>query len=830
MKRAILLASYIFIIFSVTAQKKPEGPNRAVVIGTIIDSLTGQPLEYATITLFTEGNKKPINGSTSDKSGNFKVTNVAEGNYKVAFEYIGYKARNLNNFAVDSKNLIVDLKTISLVKKSGVLQTVTIGLPDKIIDNRIDKMVFNAEKDLTSQGGVATDVLKKIPMVSVDVDGNVQLAGSSSIRFLIDGKPSTAFGSNIVDVLQSIPASQIKSVEVVTNPGAKYDAQGLGGIINIILKKNTAKGINGNLSLTGGTRLENGSFNFNARNNNFGFNAFVSGNTRLNAATPSNYTRVSKNPIDSTTDVLMQDGVSRYQRHGIESGLGFDWTLDKKNNFSGSLNYNDFGFGGSGSINQSQVTTSDATGNVLATILALNNTGRDYKFHNIETSLNYKRTFDKEDRELDVSVNSSFGTNRANVYNDEFLLPQDSLVFATKSINPGKENETEIKVDYSEPISKNVILGAGGKMSIFDINSSADVLSFQPVGKSYFHDSSLSNFLQYHQKVYAVYSEISFPVGKLFDAKIGGRYERTNVNSLFSNAQQQMNAPGYNTFVPSIFLLRKLGGDQSIKFSYSRRIERPDYRDLNPFVNTSDPKNISRGNPYLKPEIGNRFELAYSRDFGATGSLMITAFYRANNHDIQPYIVYYPSLQVGDSTYTNVAVSTRQNIGLENNVGLSLFGNINFTKNLNIRTNAFFFYRHTINAIDAGLNSNSFNYQLNLNAAYQFTKTFAGEFFGNFRSARHEAQGSYPSFTTYSFALRKQIWKKNGSIAFTATNPFNEYINRKTLVSGKAFTVTSVEKNPFRSFGINFTWKFGHLDFKKNKEDHSINLNPAAEN
>jgi ferric enterobactin receptor len=334
LKRVILLASYIFIIFSVTAQKKPDDPNRAVVIGTIIDSLTGQPLEYATITLFPEGNKKPINGSTSDKSGNFKVTNVAEGNYKVAFEYIGYKARILDNFAVDSKNLIVDLKTISMVKKSGVLQTVTIALPDKIIENRIDKMVFNAEKDLTSQGGVATDVLKKIPMVSVDVDGNVQLAGSSSIRFLIDGKPSTAFGNNIADVLQSIPASQIKSVEVVTNPGAKYDAQGLGGIINIILKKNTAKGINGNLSLTGGTRLENGSFNFNARNNNFGFNAFVSGNTRLNAATPSNYTRVSKNPIDSTTDVLMQDGVSRYQRHGIESGLGFDWTLDKKNNFS----------------------------------------------------------------------------------------------------------------------------------------------------------------------------------------------------------------------------------------------------------------------------------------------------------------------------------------------------------------------------------------------------------------------------------------------------------------------------------------------------------------
>ena len=139
---------------------------------------------------------------------------------------------------------------------------------------------------ITSQSGVATDILKKVPQVSVDIDGNVELAGSSSIRFLIDGKPSSAFGNNITDVLQSIPASQIKSIEVVTNPGAKYDAQGLGGIINIILKKNTAKGVNGNISLTAGTRQQNGSFNFNARNKNFGINAYVSGNARLNSKTP----------------------------------------------------------------------------------------------------------------------------------------------------------------------------------------------------------------------------------------------------------------------------------------------------------------------------------------------------------------------------------------------------------------------------------------------------------------------------------------------------------------------------------------------------------------
>ena len=275
--------------------------------------------------------------------------------------------------------------------------------------------------------------------------------------------------------------------------------------------------------------------------------------------------------------------------------------------------------------------------------------------------------------------------------------------------------------------------------------------------------------------------------------------------------------------------MKKLSDNQTLKLSYSRRIERPNYGDLNPFINTSDPKNISSGNPYLVPETGNRVELGYSDDLGAIGSFVITAFYRFNNHDIQNYILYYPSLIVGDSTYTNVAVNTRENIGIEKNIGLSLFANINLTKKFTLRTNVFAFHRHTINNVVKGQNSTSFNYRLNMNASYQLSKTFAGEFFGNFNSARHEAQGIFPSFTTYSIALRKQIWKKKGSIAFTADNPFNKYVNRQTSVFGPGFTVKSLQRIPFRSFGINFTWKFGRLEFKKQKEDTQMNLNAPAE-
>jgi ferric enterobactin receptor len=820
--RAIPILVLMTLALNVKAQIKLKPDPRPGMRGKVIDSLSGQPLNYATITLFLEGEKKPVNGGTTNAKGDFSISGVGDGEYRVVIDYIGYRSHVVNNVSVTRHNVPVDLGTIAITRKAAYLKGVTITIPPKIVENRIDKIVFNAEQDLTSQGGVATDILKKVPLVSVDVDGTVELAGSSSIRFLIDGKPSSAFGDNITDVLQSIPASQIKSIEVVTNPGAKYDAQGLGGIINIILKKNTAQGVNGSLSLTGGTRLQNGSFNFNARNKEFGVHAFISGNAHFNSHNPDTYDRVSYQ--GDTTEYLHQDGSSVFNRHGIESGIGFDWTYRKKNSFSGSLNYNNFGHVGSGVIDQT-LKTADPLDNMASDVAVLNITGHSFHFHNTDASLDYKRTFNKEDRELDISANSSFGHNEALNSNNQFLLPQDSLTYGTNSVNPERETDAEFKVDYTEPFTKKVVLGTGGKLSIYDINSSSDVASFQPYQKDFFYDSSLSNSLHYHQKVWAFYSQLSFPVGNLFDAQLGARYERTDINSYYSDAQQQFNTPGYNTLVPSIYFLRNLGKNQTLKLSYSKRIERPDYRDLNPFINTSDPKNVTSGNPGLEPEIGNRIELGYSKDMGTKGSYVISLFYRGSNHDIQEYILYYPSLIIGDSTYTNVAVTTRENIGLERNIGLSFFSNINFNSKFSIRTNIFGFYRHTINMITPGQNPSSFNYRLNLNASYQFSKTFAGEFFGNFNSPRHQAQGNYPSWTSYSLALRKQIWKKKGSIAFTAVNPFNEYVNRRLTVTGPGFSVVDFQRIPFRSFGINFNWKFGNMEFKKSKEDQMSDLN-----
>ena len=788
----------------------------------MIDSLSAFPLEYATITLLQPGKMRTVNGTTTDVSGHFNLEEVSPGDYLLVVEFIGY-GKATKKLSMSQKHEVLDLKDIFLTKKQQTLQSVVVTAPQKLVENRIDKLIFNAEKDVTSQSGVATDVLKKVPQVSVDIDGNVELAGNTSIRFLINGKPSTMFGSNIADVLQSIPASQIKSIEVITNPGAKYDAQGLGGIINIILKKSTARGINGNLSLTAGTLQQNGALNFNARKGNFGMNAFVSGNARLTRKTSYHSNRLSTDTATKNNAQLEQDGQSEFNRYGFQTGIGFDWTLREKNNFSGSINYNGFGNKANGFVNQAEVIQ-NGTGNILSQMNSINRTMNLFHERSFDFGLNYKRTFTKEDQELEVSFNSSQGPNNRQSGNDQFIQPQDSLIYGTRSDNPGTEDESEFAVDYVQPLSENIHLGFGGKLTWYDINSTADILLWQPFLHDYAFDSSLSNYLDYHQNVYAAYSELGFPIGKLFDAKIGARYERTQINSFYSDANERV-ISGYNTWVPSFFILRKLGESQSLKFNYSKRIERPDFGDLNPFINTSDPKNVTAGNPYLKPEIGNRVELSYNNDLGNTGSFMLTLFYRENKDDIQPFIRYYPSIAVGDTTYTNVAVTTRENIGIEKNVGTSLSCDLHINSKFNVRTNLFFFYRHTINQQDAGFNSNSTNWRFNMNASYQFPKNFAAEFFGNFNSPRHEAQGKYPSFTSYSFAFRKLFWKKKGSLAFTMNNIFSEYIKQETFLFGPGFVTDNVRKVPFRSIGLNFTWKFGRLEFKKEKEDNSDNMN-----
>jgi len=814
----------LLIINESNAQKTNQNKGTGQIKGVVIESDNKSPLEYVSIILFKKDNSKALNGTSTNKQGQFVINDLDTGVYQLKIEFIGTKPISINNILITKLKNTISTDTIEITKSSTQLKEVVVKSSTHLIENKIDKMVFNAEKDISSQGGVATDLLKKIPMISVDIDGNVQLSGTSSIRFLINGKPSIAYGSNLNEVLQSIPASEIKTVEVITNPGAKYDAEGLGGIINIVLKQNRTKGYNGNINTSVGTLLENGSINVAARNNNFGASLFLSTNSRLLATTPMSMYRSSVDSLNKVYNYIQQDGSSEVKRQGTHSGLNFDWTYLKKNFFTASFGLNNFGTDASGA-NSQILSTQPFGGSIVQKSIFRTITSNSFSENgNYNYSFGYKRTFDKEDREFEISYDAGSSKFNINTASLQYLMPIELFNFGSANLNNTQEKETELKIDYAEPITEKVKLNLGTKFVGLGINSITNVFS-QSSTQALKQNNSLSNTLNYNQHVMAFYSEIEFPIEKIVDVKIGGRWEQTKLEAIFSNSNQPVN-PNYSNFVPSIFFKRNIGDDNSIKLSYSRRINRPGTEELNPYINTTDPKNMTQGNPYLLPELGELIELTYNQKVDNLGSFMVAIFQRNSNQDIQPYVVYYPSLKVGDSLYYNVNLSKSQNIGLEKNTGVNLFGDIKLSNSLSIRSNLSYYYRKIYNSIDPNYNATSQNYRINVNLTYEFSKNLVSEFFGNFNSARNEVQGKYPANTSYSLAVRKKFWNGKGSLGVVANNPFAEYVKQQTLISGPNFNSNTIRYVPSRSFGISFNWRFGKLAFKKeNKVESNIDEN-----
>lgn len=812
---------FLCSVFALKAQ--PYNDPKGQITGKVFDAVTKQPVDYATVSVFKDGNTSPINGVVTDLKGGFVITNLNPGEYSIAVDFIGYQKKTVDHLTINASNHSIALGNIFINPSQSQLKTVEIVGKAPVVENKIDKMVYNVANDLTSQGGSAADVLQKVPQVTVDIDGNVQLQGNANIRFLINGKPSSIFGASLADALQSIPASQIKNIEVITSPGAKYDANGTGGIINIVLKDNKIEGVNGSVNLSAGTRRENASVNLNVRKGNFGVNGFFNGGEQINSTTiNSNDNKAYSNSGNTLTD-LLQNGNSNFTRGGYQSGLSFNWDITKKDALTVSFGYNHFANHNYGLTNQDNSTLDIPSNTTLSDIQSLRNSDSRFSGKYFDYSVGYKKTFKKEGQELDVLYTSSYGNNRS-----DFLQNVDTLAngrtSGIKSNNPGRDHQTEISADYTQPISKSVTIETGAKLGLENINNS--VVTDTLLNEAYVPNANQTYGFSYHREVYAYYLSTTFSLFNNFiNGKAGLRDEYTSTSSDFAGAK----VPGYNTLAPSIVLSHKIDETQSFKLSYSYRIERPDYGDLNPFYNISDPHNISTGNPNLKPEIGHNYEFGYNKSFSQGANIYVGAFYRYNTNDLQSYTTYYTTLDINGTTYSDVYLNQRYNIGTETTEGVNLFASVPVTKKLNLRSNMMFGDRITTNPGNPTVSG--FTYRLNLNASYEFGKDLIAEVFGNYNSSQRTIQGTRPAFSFYNMAVRKQLWNKKASIGLTATDPFNQYVNFKSTTSGANFYQTNMREVPFRSFGITLSYKFGKLEFKKDKEkDDNNNDAPAPDN
>ncbi len=791
--------------FGQTTDSKSGG----IIKGKVIDTKTGEPITYATITAYVKGQTKVAGGNITDEKGAFTVDNLGWGEYQLKIEFLGYANITLSSITLSESTPMHRCGDIQLSTDSKSIKEVTVTGSKNYMENKLDKFVYNVEKDITSDGGVATDVLKKVPQVSVDVDGNVELLGSNNIRVFINGRPSTMFDNNLADALRSIPANQIKSIEIITTPGAQYDAQGTGGIINIILKDNKSKGLNGSVNGSIGTRLNNASANLHIKKNRLDFSISGGYNTQLRGGTLSSSDRKSFN--DNSEHV--QNGTGYMDKYSYRLQTGLEYEINKRNNLSLTISTNKFTTNNEGNTTQSIYTQG----------IALNPSTLRYSksrqtFGSNDISVNYSKKFLKEGRELNFSVQNNNGSGYNGYLENQQYETQSNYFYGATGNNNLHDRETILSGDFANPFTKSIVLNVGAKITESSINTNSNHYLLDTLKNHYNYDTSQVDEFKYERDVSAAYATLVFPLGREYTMKAGIRDEYTNIHKYADIAS----APSYNSLIPSIVISKKIDAYKNIKLSYTKRIQRAGYRELNPFIDATDPTNLVQGNPYLKPERSDVIEINYFQSFEGGSTFMVTGFSRNTKDDEQNY-VYDTSLYIGTTSYKNVSVSTNENAGHQYLTGLNISGTLKLGKKLELRGNLNAFDKYIISNLVAHTTINSINYRSNVNASYKLSETIAMEFFGNFNSARTEIQGKFPSFTSYSFAFRKLLFNKKGSLAFTTTNPFNEYVDQATNVNGVNFSMVADKKIPYRSFGLSFSYKFGKMEYKDKKPEKELN-------
>ena len=814
MKRIILIQALIILSAAELSAQMGRGAG-ATISGLVTDSLTSDPMEAATISVTEKVTGNVFTGTITNSDGEFTISDIPTGVYDIGITFIGYE-----EVSIDSVSLSGDVSfgTISLKPSEFSLNEVMVVSDKPVIENRFDKIVYNVSSDITSQGSLAIDVLKKVPYVTVDANGNVELQGNSNIRFLINGKTSSIFGNNLADALASIPSSQIRSIEAITNPGAKYDLQGTGGVINIILQENRLQGASGNINLSVGTRSQNGSVNLGVKRGNFGVNGYLSANLRKGDGGSFSSTRESTDILTGQNTFLNQNGLNRFERNGYRAGTGFEWDITEKISLSGNIGYNNFTSSNSGLVDLEE-TIYDNTGGLLSGLYTVRNSSNNRETESFDWNLDFKKRFGKEGHELDIILNSSYGKPVSNYLLTLSAFGDSDPAEGSKSNNPGTDNTTTVTVDYIYPINETSTFEAGLKGTFNDISSSVVMEVYNPSTGEYFFDPLQSYDLLYTLNVYAAYLSTSLKLLNWLDIKPGLRYEYSDISIDYSGAS----VPSYGTFVPSLLLSHNFNENKSLQLSYSRRIRRPDYGDLNPFINRSDPYNIETGNVLLKPEVGERIELGYNTSFSKGGNLRITLAQRIDSREIDNITTFYPAYAIGDSVYRNVSVTTNENIGKEYNTGLNVFSSIPLTSKFNLRSNLMLFYNYLASDVVGNI-STGFRFRGNLNASWQLPSDFMLEFFGFWRSGGKGIQGREPHFYIYNLALRKLFWNDTGSLGLTATNLFGRDIRQVRTITTENSTSRNVQSIPFRSFGISFTYKFGKMQSSqdRNNDDESF--------
>jgi len=778
-----------------------------VISGALHDQNTKEHVEYGNVLLYRVKDSTMLTGTITDSKGRFSFTSIMPGRYYLKISFIGYEDKLVQNLAITQQIINIKLDDIYINPKSSTLAAVEIKAEKSLITNNLDKKVITVDKNMALSGGSAADIMENVPSVAVDAEGNVSLRGNQNITLLIDGKPASQAGISSSDILNQLPASAIESIEVITNPSVRYDPDGTSGIINIVLKKKALQGFNGQISGTAGTHDKyNGSLNLNYRHEKF--NVFASADARYNHNI-SNSESVRTSNFDEIVNVLNQSSFGSRDHNSLNFNAGVDYFIDSRNNVTLSAQRRNMDFGQDGDMTSKNYFGTDS---LLRFFNRVSESERSIRSNGITAS--YKHTFAEKGREFtqdviynDNQMNSDqLNTQRDYDVADQILMP---IIATQKQNNLATNKNTFITIqgNYIHPFSSGARLEAGYKATMRDLAMTYDYKNYNFQTQDWEDQPLLKNYYDYKEQIYALYGIYSNS-WKKFKYQAGLRFEQVLSNSKVEQTSLDF-SNNYPSFYPSLHTQYDLGKGRELQLSYSRRVDRPSPREMNPYVDYSDSLNIRKGNPELRPEYTNSLELGFLK-YWEKSSFNASLFYRNTTDEVE-------DIRILDVT-TGVSTSMPQNINKSNSSGVELVSTVNPYQWLRLM-GTLSAYRAVVSDVPEynipGVDKLAWSARLN--STFNYSKSGSFQLIANYMSPTNTVQVKNDGNFGVDASLRHDFFKNKLTLTARVTDIFNTRTFNSTNTGTNYITVNKRYMDS-RVFYAGFQLRINNYSKKAEKE------------
>lgn len=758
--------------------------------GKVLDSLNHAPLGFATVRVINAETNALVNGAITGDDGGFNI-DLQAGRYVAEIDFMGYQSFRSRAFSLSRDNAAHDIGNVMLSSSSKTLDEVVIQAEKSTMELSLDKRIFNVGQDLASKGGTATDILMNIPSVSVDPEGGVRLRGSDNVRILIDGKPSGLVSFKGGSGLQQLQGSMIERVEVITNPSARYEAEGMAGIINIVLKKDNSQGFNGSFEVITGHPVNYGAaanVNYRHRKLNFFVNYAIAYREQPNVA------NLYQEVYDQGSTRVTQQSSKGYVT-GFNNSIrgGIDFFFSENSVLTGSYLWR--------RSDASRVTKIHYDDYMNPGNIHLGSSDRrqdeDEVEPNSEYSLIYKRSFARKGHELTGEVKFLDNWESSDQLFTTNIYPEQSTPTETieTSLNDEYEKQFLVQIDYVKPFARDGKFETGVRTSFRDMENDY-IVSRKNESGSFDPLPGLDNVFLYDENIHAVYGILGNKTGK-FSYQAGLRAEWTDVKTTLVETNE-VNPRKYANLFPSAHVTLDLPGQNAIQASYSRRVRRPFYNDLSPFMTFSDNRNFFSGNPDLDPEFSDVFEVGHIKYF-EFGTLTSSVYYRDTDEKIQ-------SIRTVDPA-TGFARTMPRNLKGEQSYGLELVSNLTPVRWWKVDLNFNFFHARIDGSnIDENYLRTTYSWFARATNRFSLPKGFDAQVRGNYEAPQKTAQGERKSLYYIDLSFAKDVLKGRGTLNLSVLDLFNTR-RMRTITEGEDFYTYGNSQYRRRQINLTFSYR-----------------------